>query len=122
ADRLPGHHEIVGGRVVASQGQFESALAGQGTVTGPGIAADLGHGRNHMIAKAWGERFLGADNLDSGSSAFAAVCGGNERLAIADGPDNAAAVNAGYRWIGGAEFGLATQVADDLTVVLDECD
>ena len=112
AERLPRQNEVVGLRIVAAQRQLQPALAGQGAVTGAGVAADPRHHRNDVVAETPVNGFLGANHLDLRRRLLAVHRRGDRGFAVA-GRAHRAAFNDGDGRIGGGEGRLRGLVAGD---------
>ncbi len=115
---LPRQCEMVAIGIVAAQRQFQSALAGQRTVTCPGVTTRPCHQRDDVIAKTPSVRLLRLANRHLDRRLFAVHAGCDCRLAIADGTHNPDGIHDGNARMRGRKLRLRRAFADDLTVLL----
>ena len=111
---LPSEDEVVRIVVVTAEREFESALAGEGTVAAARVAAVLGERRNDVVAEVPGTRRFDFHLHDDGLVQSGRGDGGFTRPS---GADDSGGIDGGYGRVRGSEGRLGREVGDDATVL-----
>ncbi len=108
---LAGEDEMVVRRGVAAERELQPALAREGAVAGAAVAAEAGEYRRDVVAVAPGEWIAGASDCHLEGGFLLAAKGGDGRLAIADGMQDAVGVHGRHLVVGGDELSPLGHVA-----------